>query len=548
MKMKKGMLALLVLGCIGAGAMTAQAIDSVKSGDSKTLTVTTNNGVVTVTPVTGDVGEKNTNLVTGSHVYNYLHSTTVELGMDSSAAGYFSVAAGYGSTAEGDCSIALGAMTNAKGYATAVGMYSAASGEYALAAGLNNMASGKSATAVGASNTASEEASVALGYGNTSSGKAATAVGVQSIAAGEKSTAMGYGSYANAEGATAIGYQAVSTEKGTVSFGHKSGEATGTYTVTYKSADDSKMVTITTTTEYKVGDKFSDGSEVTACEANTYDSDSFARLTNVAEGFNDNDAVNFSQIKTEVGKIIKASTKEDGTLDAEGTVGKNLKALDDAIVDNKTYSLNDDKKTITVKNNAGNTAFTLNLDGISGGAGATYTAGDNVEISDDNVISVKADGKIEAGNEGIVTGGEVYDHLSGMKSDLEGQINKVGAGAAALAMLHSETFDPANKWNFAVGYGHYKNANAGALGAFYKPNADTTVTVASTMGNGNSMFGAGVSFKLGQRGQNFAPNASNAELAAEVNRLRAENEQIKAQMAEILRKLSLSENVNKSAR
>ena len=219
-----------------------------------------------------------------------------------------------------------------------------------------------------------------------------------------------------------------------------------------------------------------------------------------------------------------------------------------AMVAEGEYKLNSDGKTINILKNDGTNAFVLNLDGLAGGTGVKYTAGDNVEISSDNVISVKADGKVEAGNEGIVTGGEVYDHLSGMKSDLEGQINKVGAGAAALAMLHSEGFDPANKWNFAVGYGHYKNANAGALGAFYKPNADTTVSVASTMGNGNPMFGAGVSFKIGQRGQNFAPNASNAELAAEVNRLRAENEQIKAQMAEILRKLSLSENVNKSAR
>ena len=489
--MRKGILALMALGCIGAGAMTAQAIDSVKSGDSKTLTVTTNNGVVTVTPVTGDVGEKNTNLVTGRHVYNYLHSTTVELGMDSSAAGYFSIAAGYESSAEGMCSIALGAMTSAsKDVATAIGMYSEASGEYALAAGFGNIAEGESATAVGANNTASEEASVALGYGNTSSGKAATAVGVQSIAAGEKSTAMGYGSYANAEGATAIGYQAVSTEKGTVSFGHKSGEFTGYY------KDSSGNMSTTQETGY---------------EAVNYDSDSFARLTNVADGKDKNDAATYGQI-AKAGQTITNTQNE-------------------------------------LKDNNGNVIATFKI------GSASYTAGDNVEISDDHVISVKADGKVEAGNTGIVTGGEVYDSINGIRSDLEGQINKVGAGAAALAMLHSETFDPANKWNFAVGYGHYKNANAGALGAFYKPNADTTVTVASTMGNGNPMFGAGVSFKIGRRGQNFAPNASNAELANEVNRLRQQNanqaeeiSSLKAQMAEVLQKLALSEHVNKSAR
>ena len=148
----------------------------------------------------------------------------------------------------------------------------------------------------------------------------------------------------------------------------------------------------------------------------------------------------------------------------------------------------------------------------------------------------------------------VNEKMDNGMSELEGQINKVGAGAAALAMLHSEGFDPANKWNFAVGYGHYKNANAGALGAFYKSNADTTVTVASTMGNGNPMFGAGVSFKIGHRGENFAPNASNAELANEVNHLRKVNADqseriasLEAQVAQILKKLELSDTVKKTA-
>ena len=189
--------------------------------------------------------------------------------------------------------------------------------------------------------------------------------------------------------------------------------------------------------------------------------------------------------------------------------------------------------------------------------GTTYTAGDHVEISTDNKISVKADGKVEAGNTGIVTGGEVYNGINGIRNDLEGQINKVGAGAAALAALHPETFNPDDKWSFAVGYGHYKNANAGAFGTFYKPNADTTVSLGSTIGNGDAMMNLGVSFKLGHRGENFAPNASNAELAAEVNRLRnenaqmkadneqirTENAQMKAQIEQIMKKLALSDKV-----
>lgn len=156
---------------------------------------------------------------------------------------------------------------------------------------------------------------------------------------------------------------------------------------------------------------------------------------------------------------------------------------------------------------------------------------------------------------------QVVDVVNNSPGTIRNDINKVGAGAAALAALHPETFNPDDKWSFAVGYGHYKNANAGALGTFYKPNADTTVSLGSTIGNGDAMMNLGVSFKLGHRGENFAPNASNAELAAEVNRLRnenaqmkadneqirTENAQMKAQIAQIMKKLALTDTVQKTA-
>ena len=149
-------------------------------------------------------------------------------------------------------------------------------------------------------------------------------------------------------------------------------------------------------------------------------------------------------------------------------------------------------------------------------------------------------------------------------SDLDSRVNKVGAGAAALAALHPGTYNPEDKMSFAVGYGHYKNANAGAFGAFFRPNEDVTVSVGSTFGNGNPMMNAGVSFKLGQRGKRLAPsdagavqrlmmeNASQAKqieaLAHDNAKLKADNEKMQAQIAMILEKMQLSEMVEKSAR
>lgn len=129
--------------------------------------------------------------------------------------------------------------------------------------------------------------------------------------------------------------------------------------------------------------------------------------------------------------------------------------------------------------------------------------------------------KVEKDNTKLVTGGMVHQavqeeaaarenadmalakgiHDIGRQiGNIDKRIHKVGAGAAALAALHTQAFDPNDKWDFAVGYGHYKNANAGALGAFYKPNANVIVSAASTFGNGDPMVNAGISVKIGAGG------------------------------------------------
>lgn len=130
---------------------------------------------------------------------------------------------------------------------------------------------------------------------------------------------------------------------------------------------------------------------------------------------------------------------------------------------------------------------------------------------------------------------------------LDSRVNDVAAGAAALAALHPTEYNPENKASFAVGYGHYRNANAGAFGAFFTPNEDVTVSLASTIGNGNPMVNAGLSFKIGKRGNAIYAKhdsriiqklvAENAEQAKKIETLEADNAQMKSQIAEILKKL-----------
>ena len=112
-------------------------------------------------------------------------------------------------------------------------------------------------------------------------------------------------------------------------------------------------------------------------------------------------------------------------------------------------------------------------------------------------------------------------------SMLTRDINKVGAGAAALAGLHPGEYDPADKWDFAAGYGHYKGANASAFGAYYHPNEDTLISLSGTLGNGDPMLSAGVTFKLGS---GISPHTmSRTALTKELNAVQQQNQVLAAQ-------------------
>ena len=101
-------------------------------------------------------------------------------------------------------------------------------------------------------------------------------------------------------------------------------------------------------------------------------------------------------------------------------------------------------------------------------------------------------------------------------SKLDKNISKAAAGSNALAALHPLDYDPDDKVNFAVGYGHYRDANAAAVGAFYYPNANMMLFVGATMGNGAAGVNAGLSVKLG-KGSPYA-GVSKTKLAEAINK------------------------------
>ena len=111
---------------------------------------------------------------------------------------------------------------------------------------------------------------------------------------------------------------------------------------------------------------------------------------------------------------------------------------------------------------------------------------------------------------------------------LGSRVNKVGAGAAALAALHPMDFDPDDKLTFSAGYGNYGGENAAAIGAYYRPDEKVMFSIGGTVGNGENMVNAGVSFSLDRT--NHVSNSRTA-MAREILDLRAEVTELKAMVA-----------------
>ena len=173
----------------------------------------------------------------------------------------------------------------------------------------------------------------------------------------------------------------------------------------------------------------------------------------------------------------------------------------------------------------------------------TYVSEAGLNANGKTITNVK-DGKIAEGSKDAVNGGQLYatnqlvkenasniSLLGNSINKLDNRVDKVGAGAAALAALHPLDFDPEDKWDFAAGYGNYSGASAVALGAYYRPNEDTMFSVGGSFGNGENMVNAGVSLKLGQ--SSHAPTSKEAAMEKKISSLSQEVEELKAAIADL---------------
>lgn len=231
-----------------------------------------------------------------------------------------------------------------------------------------------------------------------------------------------------------------------------------------------------------------------------------------------------------------------------------------AISPSETLGIKGDKN-ITTKADDKNIQVTLNQDlDVNSVAAKTFKAGDTTitnngleikngpSVTKDGVdaggkkITNVAPGELSATSKDAVNGSQLYKtnqevaNNSNRINQLGNRVNKVGAGAAALAALHPMDFDPDDKLTFSAGYGNYGGENAAAIGAYYRPDEKVMFSVAGTVGNGENMVNAGVSFALDRT--NHVSNSRTA-LAREVIDLRGQLAVMGAKMAKMEKALGM---------
>ena len=484
------MLAVMVLSAVVNGAY-ANGTNNLVGGTDNVATA--NSAAV--------FGYKNT--VNSNNAIAFGESNTVN-GTNSFVGGNNSKAEGrntfaFGSHAEAltEYTYAIGSQARTSAYDTiAIGNGAYVSGVSSVAIGRTNNITGKNTVVVGANNKDIKgNQSTVIGYNNKMAGDMEqTIIGANSETAGQGSMAIGTHTKVTAIDAVGIGNNIMADKPNSV--------ALGTNSVTDNAVNQLQAMVNNTTYVFAGTDATSVVSVGSKQRAGFGGVKNYVRqVQNVAAGRVDassTDAVNGSQLHAAYDAINTMSEDIDKALDAQQqfntAVHNTLANHKDAIKNNTQHIAQHDADIANNKN--------------------AIKANDHVLKNHEERID-----KLEH---------QASNTLTNLKSDikqLDGRINKVGASAAALAGLHPMEFNKDDKFSTSVAYGHYKNANAVALGAYYRPNEKVLLGIAGTFGSEN-MYNVSASFKFGKHSE-YEPQAKRD----------GEIEAMKAQIAELTARL-----------
>ena len=425
----------------------------------------------------------------------------------------------------------------------------------------NTLEGRKNVISLGNKNTVVVDDAVAIGNGTTVSAESGVAIGVGSVAnrvAGIEKGALGAFAPAN------IPTTEISTwtsTRGAFSVGDTVGNITRQITNVAAGSEDTDAVNVAQLkkalesidvdagTGIKVDKITKDGKTTykisTNIKGSTTDTDTTTVTTNQTNtGSTDTSQETTTGTSTKIGETVTVSTEtkathfgadDNETADVQPGQTLNIngdeKNISTSVNGNSIQvKLNDeiDVKKVTAETvSVGNTTITTDGLTIKDGPSITKTG---IDGGNQKVTGVEA-GEISSTSKDAVNGSQLFATNQQVAqnaqsiSKLGNRINKVGAGAAALAALHPLDFDPDDKWDFAAGYGNYNGENAAAIGAYYRPNEDTMLSVGGSFGNGENMVNAGVSLKLGQGNH---VSTSKVAMAKEIKDLRKEMEGLKS--------------------
>ena len=489
-------------------------------------------------------------------------------------------------------------ISNAGGdYALAVGSVCSANGANSISIGANTKGTGSTTTAsgtgsiaIGADSFSGGEGSIAIGTGIEITGSRSVAIGANTTVTIFDSVALGSGSVADTDHVVSVGRAAngndagvyrkiVNVANGTISEGSHDAVTGGQLYETNKNVEG---------IDTKIGD-MGDFAHTNYLKESSNLVGAVSALDVMVKGNNDiigSGKLGYQYANYISGKDLTEAAKElDGRVKANADAIANVYTKEQSDARYMKIAVSDDVNinvlpTITV-DNAGQMIFGTNsswigTDGSGFFAGRTDSTGAhsadnaNAAIKETGEIigaagkfKVDASGNVTAEKvtakevvaENLYTKDDIDGMLGGSNASISGinqrldktnaKINKVGAGAAALAALHPLEYDPDDKLTFSAGMGNYAGENAAALGAFYRPNEKFMVSLGGTMGNGENMVNLGLSIgldkpngyaKLSKRELIQKVNAVKAEnnmLIQKVDAVEAENEAIKAEMAEM---------------
>lgn len=459
---------------------------------------------------------------------------------------------GFGNTLEGE---------NSTGVLTAGSQNTLTNVSNSLVMGdKNTLVNRKNVISLGNENTVTADDAVAIGNGTTVTAKSGVAIGVGSVAdrvagslgafAPDTSLVGARSTWTSTAGAVSVGTSTITRQITNVAAGTYDTDAVNVAQL--KKALES--IDIDAGTGIKV-DKITKDGKTT-----------YKIFTNIEGSKTDTDTTTVTSNKTDAGSTDTSQGATNGTSSSTGdklTIGTETKATSFGADDSKTadvkpgetLSINGDKKNISTSVNGnsiqvklndeidvtkvtaeavsvGNT--TITTDGLTIKDGPSITK-DGIDGGNKQVTSVAA-GDISEKSTDAVNGSQLFATNQQVAQNaqsinkLGNRINKVGAGAAALAALHPLDFDPDDKWDFAAGYGNYNGENAAAIGAYYRPNEDTMFSVGGSFGNGENMVNAGVSLKLGQGNH---VSTSKVAMAKEIKDLRKELEGLKSALLDV---------------